>query len=301
MRFRPTLTPYLFCILFCTIAFVSCEKTLEEERTYAEDASIVTYIGANKYTMVGDVYCVPRIPSYGYQPNKGDTVTFWYIGYTLDGKIFDTNVDGVAKKAKLNTLTRSFEPVTIIAGNGVLVEGLDEGMMLVSENEVATILFPSSLGFGQNAIGPIPQWSSLAYDIELLKVNGAGIQKEKAYIEGLNLTRSGYTLDTSGLFYKYLVLGTDSTPTIKNDTVYGWYKGTLPDSTVIKDLGEGSQQIILSNSDIPAGVRLGFMLTKNGGSAKLVLPSFLGFGNKGLGDVGPYQTLFYEIRLDSIK
>ena len=302
MRFRLTLTPYFLCLFLSVGAFVSCQKTLEEERAYAEDKNIEKYILSKnwKFTKVGGVYTVVRVPSYGYQVAQGDTIAFWYKGYTLDGKVFDTNIKSEARKAKLDTVIRSFDSLVTIAGKGNLIKGLDDGLLMIQNQELATILFSSSFGFNGNAIGPVKQWSSLAYDIKLVKVNGVGIQNEKAYIGSLNLQGNGFTLDTSGLYYKYLVSGTNPIPTIK-DTIYGWYKGTLPNGTVLKDLGEGNQQIVLSNSEIPEGVRLGFMLTKSGGSADLVIPSFLGFGNKGIGVVGPYQTLLYQIRLDSIK
>jgi FKBP-type peptidyl-prolyl cis-trans isomerase len=303
MRYKQALIPYLFYLLLSVVAFTSCNKTLEEERNYDEKDNIETYITKKswEYNLVGDVYHVVRIPSYGYQVAVGDTVTFWYAGYTLDGVVFDTNVKSVAKSNKLDTVIRSFEPLVTVAGRGVLIGGLDEGLLLVCDQEGATILFPSSLGFGKDAIGPIEQWSPLAYNVQITKVNGVGIQKEKLYLAELNPTGSGYTLDTSGLYYKFSMEGSGSIP-VKTDTIYGWYKGTLPDGTVVKDLGEGNQQFVLSNINIPAGIRLGFMLTKVGGTTDLVLPSYLAYGNEGVkGVVEPYQTLFFQIRLDSIK
>ena len=301
MRFRLTLTPCLYALIF-TIGFVSCGKSLEEERTYSENISIESYIKGKSwvYSKVGEIYHIIKKPTFGYQVNKGDTVTFWYKGYTLDGKVFDTNIKAEAKKAKLDTVIHFFEPLIVIVGKGSLIDGLDDGLLLLCEHEVSTIIFPSSLGFKGDIMGPILQWSPLAYDIELIKVNGVDIQKEKSYIESLNLVGNGFTQDSTGLFYKFITLGSNLTPTI-NDTIYGWYKGTLPDGTVIRDLGNGSQKIILSNKDVPEGVRYGFKLMKIGSLADLVIPSYLGFGNKGLGIVGPYQTTFYQIRLDSVK
>lgn len=301
MRFKLTLNPCLYSLIF-TIGFVFCERSLEEERTYSENTSIENYIKGKiwTYSKADGIYHITKKATFGYQVNNGDTVTFWYKGYTLDGKVFDTNIEDEAKKAKLDTILHSFEPLVVIAGKGRLIDGLDNGLLLLREKEVATVIFPSSLGFKGNIIGSIAQWSPLAYDIEIVKVNGAGMQKEKTFMDGLNLFDNGFTKDSTGLFYKFITLGSNLTPKV-NDTIYGWYRGTLPDGTVIRDLGNGSQQIILSSSDVPEGVKYGFMLAKTGSSADLVIPSFLGFGNKGLGVVGSYQTTFYQIRLDSIK
>ncbi len=299
MRFKQALIKYFFCIP-CVVVLISCNKTLEEERTYKENQTIESYITAKKwkYVEVGGVYHVVRVRSFGYQVAKGDTVTFWYVGYTLKGLVFDTNDKTVAKLNKLDTVNRSFNPLVTVAGKGNLIEGLDDGLLLVNDQEYATIIFPSSLGFGENIIGPVAESTTLAYDIIITKVNGVGIQKEKSYLEKLNPV--GYTIDTSGLYYKYSVAGTGITPAA-TDTIYGWYKGTLPDGTVIDDVGAGNKLITFSDSDVPEGVRLGLWLTKTGGAADLILPSYLGYGNKGKGVVDPYQTLFYQIRLDSIK
>jgi len=302
MRIRLTLTQYFLFIIFGSVGFNACNKSLEEERVYTQDKTIESYILKKswEFTKVEGVYHIINTPSFGYQVAVGDTVTFWYTAYTLDGNVFDTNIQSVAETANLDTNVRSFEPIVTIAGKGKLISGLDEGMLLLRDGEQATILFPSSLGFGSNAIGPVEEWSPLAYSIELIKVNGANIQDENAYFENLALVDEGFTKDTSGLYLKYLLLGSESEPTV-TDTIWGWCKGTLPDGTVIEDFGDENQQIILSNEDIPEGVRLGFLLTKKGGLTELVIPSFLGFGNSGLGDVEPYQTLLYQIRFDSIK
>jgi len=303
MRFQLTLTQYLIYLFLAIFILNSCRKNLEEEKTFNENTSIEKYIASQKwtYSKVNGLYHVVRKPSFGYQALVGDTVEFWYSAYTLNGKVFDTNVKDIAKAAKLDTLIRSFNPISTIVGKGNLIDGVDEGLLQIREREIATILFSSSLGYGNNAIGPVPEWSPLAYDIELIKVNGISIQEEKSYISSLNLEAEGYSSDTSGLYLKKISLGLEgSSPTI-NDTIYGWYNGTLSDGTVIDELETENKQIVLLNSDIPEGVKLGFMLTKINGITDLVLPSYLGFGNKGNELVKPYQTIFYRIRLDSIK
>ncbi len=305
MRIQLTLTQYLFCFFLALFSFSSCKKTLEEERTFSENKSIENFIKGKNYSLVEGVYHVINIPSFGYQVSTGDTVKFLYKGYTLDGRVFDTNVKSVAKSAKLDTLIRSFDPIITIAGNGELIKGLDQGLLQMREGEFATILFASPLGFGDNAVGPVESWSPLAYDVELLSVNSVSIQNEKNYIHSLNLGTEGFLDDPkSGLYYKEIYSELGSSPTIK-DTIYGWYigwcKGSLSDSTIIDEINTDNKQIVLSSEDLPEGVRLGFMLTKTKGITELVLPSYLGFGNKGNELIKPYQTVFYRIRLDSIK
>jgi len=303
MRIKLTLAHYLICFSLFFLALPSCKKTLEEERNYSEQVSIEKYLLGKKwvYTTESGIYHVVRTKSYGYQVAKGDTIEFWYKGYTLKGIVFDTNIKSDAKIAELDTLIRSFDPVSIIAGEGKLIEGLNDGLLQMREGEYATLLFTSSFGFGDNTMGLVEPWSPLAFDVTLVKVNSFNIQKEKSSLSGLNLTASGFSEDiSSGLYYKYINTVIGSSP-IATDTIYGWYKGTLIDGTIIDEISTENQQIVLSDENIPEGIRLGFMLTKVTGITDLVLPSYLGFGIKGNEVVEPYQTVFYRIRLDSIK
>ncbi|MHC1704920.1 MAG: FKBP-type peptidyl-prolyl cis-trans isomerase [Tenuifilaceae bacterium] len=302
MRYWINFYASLLLLFIFSFGHTSCKKSLEDEKAYAEDKVIESYINKKgwKYTKVDGVYHVSRVPSYNYQVAEGDSVSFLFKGYTLGGFVFETNIKSEAIIAKLDTVTRTFEPISTVVGNEDLIKGVDIGLLQVNLGEEATLLFPSPLGFGNNAIGPIGHWTTLAYDIKVLSISNSKISQEKNYITSLNLENSGYSKDISGLYFKYLILGAGSSPTL-NDTIYGWYKRTLADGTLVEDLRNDNPEIVLSKSEIPIGVRLGFTLAKEGGSSDLVVVSYLGYGINGNSVVEPYQTLFYQIRLDSIK
>lgn len=295
-------TKFLGLFLIVILLQTSCKKALEDEQASNESIKIESFISKNKwsYTKTDGIYHVVTKSSFGYQVAKGDTIKFNFIGYTLTGLVFETNIKEIALKEKLNTLVRSFDEFKIIAGSGNLIEGLENGLLLLKEKENATIIFPSTLGYGSHAIGPVVPNSPLAFDIELISVNSAKIQEEKSYISSLNLVSQGYINDISGLHYKYNPAGLGVLPTAK-DTIYGWYKGTLLDGTVIEEVETSNMMIILSSDNLLEGVKRGFLITKKGGVTELVLPSYLGFGNKGNNIVKPYETIKYSIRFDSIK
>jgi len=302
MRYCINFYTSLLLLFILSFGLTSCKKSLEDEKAYAEDKKIETYINSKgwKYTKTDGVYHVTRVPSYNYQVAEGDNVSFLFKGYTLGGIVFETNIKSEAIIAKLDTNTRSFEPISTVVGNEDLIKGIDLGLQQVNQGEEATLLFPSTLGFGNNSIGPIGHWTTLAYDIKVLSISSPLISEEKNYITSLNLENAGYSKDISGLYFKYLILGAGSSPTL-NDTIYGWYNRTLADGTIVEDLRNDNPEIVLSKSAIPIGVRLGFTLTHEGGSSDLVVVSYLGYGISGNGLVKPYQTLFYQVHLDSIK
>ncbi|HOZ13186.1 MAG TPA: FKBP-type peptidyl-prolyl cis-trans isomerase [Tenuifilaceae bacterium] len=282
------------------LSFLSaCDNSLEDDKRYAEEKTIESFISTNKltYTKSDGVYHIATEPSYGYEVNDGDTVKFWYVGYTLSGLVFETNVESVAIEENLNTEVRSFEPLRVIAGETDLITGLKRGLLLTRLNQTSTIIFTSDLGFKGQIVGPIDAWSPLAYDIEVIYVNGKGIQTEKQLLEAMDL--SSYNLHSTGLYYKYLI-DTSSTRPVSTSTVYGWYKITLPSGEVVEEVSTLNATINLSETNMGA-IKKGFMLLSLGGSAEFIAPSPMGYGKKGNDVVSPYQPIAISMRLDSIK
>lgn len=289
-----------FCVCLLFFLYLSaCDNSLENDKRYAEEKNIESLISKNKwnYTKTDGVYHVAVGPSYGYEVNSGDTVKFWYVGYTLSGLVFETNVESVAIAENLNTSVRNFEPLRVIASETNLITGLKRGLLLTRLNQTSTIIFTSDLGFKGKIVGPIDAWSPLAYDIVVIYVNGKGIQSEKQLLASMNL--SGYNLHSTGLYYKYLV-DTSSTRPVSTSTVYGWYKITLPTGEVVEEVTTPNTSISLSGSILGA-VKEGFMLLSLGGSAEFIAPSPMGYGKKGNSKVQPYQPIAISMRLDSIK
>lgn len=287
-------------ILIGLVSFLSaCDNSLEDDKRYAEEKTIESFISTNKltYTKSDGVYHIATEPSYGYEVNNGDTVMFLYVGYTLSGLVFETNVESVAIEENLNTEVRSFEPLRVIAGETDLIPGLKRGLLLTRLNQTSTIIFTSDLGFKGQVIGPIDAWSPLAYDIIVVYLNGKGIQSEKEVLSSMDL--SSYSLHSTGLYYKYLV-DTSTTRPVSSSTVYGWYKITLTNGDVVYEVSTPNTAINLSETDLGA-IKEGFMLLSLGGSAEFIAPSPMGYGKKGNDDVSPYQPISISMRLDSIK
>ena len=63
---------------------------------------------------------------------KGDTIKFSFIGRFEDGSVFDS----------------SDEPITSTIGAGKLINGLDNGMMAMSEGEEKTLEISPEQGYG---------------------------------------------------------------------------------------------------------------------------------------------------------
>ena len=78
---------------------------------------------------------------------EGDFVLLEYTGST-GGKVFDTNVEGVAKKEGAVTEGRTYQPMAVTAGKGDVIVGLDKALMGMKKGEDKKITVTPEEGYG---------------------------------------------------------------------------------------------------------------------------------------------------------
>lgn len=139
----------------------------------AETADMNNYIASHKLilktTSTGLKYVITK-PSVKPKPLKGDTVLVNYVGRTLDDKIFDTSIESVAKSAGMFQVGRPYEPLPVFVGMNGVIAGWDEGLLLLHEGSKAMFIIPSGLAYGAQGQGDIKPYSTLVFDIEVVKV-----------------------------------------------------------------------------------------------------------------------------------
>jgi FKBP-type peptidyl-prolyl cis-trans isomerase len=92
----------------------------------------------------------------GAKPASGQKVTVHYTGYLTDGTKFDSSVD-------------RGEPFSFTLGMGQVIKGWDEGIAMLSPGAKAKLIIPSAIGYGGRNMGSIPPFSTLIFDVELIK------------------------------------------------------------------------------------------------------------------------------------
>lgn len=94
--------------------------------------------------------------------DSGNTVSVKYSAMTFDGKVFDGNMD--------NSFGHT-EPLTFKAGDGSMIKGLDEAMLLLKKGSKARIFIPSMLAYGENPSPPLLPLTNLIYEVTVLTVS----------------------------------------------------------------------------------------------------------------------------------
>lgn len=143
-------------------------EKLKNDEIAASSKYIADHKLVVKTTPSGLKYFVTK-PSIKRKPLTGDTLLVNYTGRFLDGKVFDSSVQADAQKGGLNQPGRKYEPLQVVLGGGV-IQGWTEALLLMNEGSKAQFIIPSSLGYGTEGYGDIPPYSTLVFDLELVKV-----------------------------------------------------------------------------------------------------------------------------------
>jgi FKBP-type peptidyl-prolyl cis-trans isomerase FkpA len=152
-------------------------NTQMEQLKVAEANGIEKYIAGQKLavktTPSGLKYVITKT-SIKAKPINGDTVFVNYVGHTLEGKVFDTSVETVAKMSGLQQAGRTYEPLKITLGETPIIKGWNEGLLLLNEGSKATLVIPSALAYGPQGAGEdIKPFTPLVFELELVKIKHA--------------------------------------------------------------------------------------------------------------------------------
>lgn len=90
----------------------------------------------------------------GEHPTASSRVKCNYTGKFIDGKVFDT--------------TNGKQPLTFALSQ--VIPGWTEGVQLMTPGSVYRFYLPYYLGYGRMGAGPIPPFSALIFEVELIEI-----------------------------------------------------------------------------------------------------------------------------------
>ncbi len=150
----------IFFLAVMSILFTaSCKKETDDDLKKKEEADLQKYLDDNNITTqpeASGLYYIETTAGTGDNPVPGNTVSVHYTGKFLDGNVFDSSAGG--------------NPIDFTLGVGQVIAGWDEGIALMKKGGKATLIIPSYLAYGSSGRGPIPPYSTLVFDVELVYI-----------------------------------------------------------------------------------------------------------------------------------
>lgn len=214
------------------------------------------------------------------------------------------------------------EAVDFKVGSQFENEGFQEAIRMMKEGGKATVIIPSSMAFGaQGMEGFVPPFSTLVYEIELVKVMSEqewekkradreakkqaekskfeqeGAQAIQKYLNDNNLTPT-VTLP-NGLIYVEKQAGTGPKP-VNGKKVKVHYTGMLLNGTKFDSSVERGTPLdfTIGQREVIQGWDQGIALMNQGAKGILIVPSKLGYGERGAGNaIPPNSPLVFEVEL----
>lgn len=136
------------------------KKQEDERNNYISQDSIafsqtIARLKDAKTTESGMYYVIEKAGK-GKGVKKGDKVDVKYKGVLLNGQVFDDNqVEGIKD---------------LPVGLGQVIPGWDEILQVMHVGDKIKVIIPWKLAYGSRGAGPIPPFSSLIFEMELVNV-----------------------------------------------------------------------------------------------------------------------------------
>lgn len=178
---------------------------------------------------------------------------------------FDTLTTVIYKQAFVNQLT--------YGENGVYTDSIADNVLRTKFNEVKE-----------------------RAEAEKIKESEKRAEAQKQFLAD-NKLKNGVVTTPSGLQYEVIKAGTGAIPSL-SDQVKCHYVGMLTDGTVFDSSIERNEPIEFYINGVIVGWTEALQMMPVGSKWKLYIPSELGYGDRGAGDViPPHSTLIFEVEL----
>ncbi|UCS95737.1 FKBP-type peptidyl-prolyl cis-trans isomerase [Echinicola marina] len=108
----------------------------------------------------------------GVKAEEADTLHVDYTGMLLDGSVFDTSDEDIARDNRIYNSDREYAPLVVKYLYTSLIQGFYFGLSKMEEGDKARIIMPSIFGYGNSEqAGRIPANSVLVFDLDLKEVD----------------------------------------------------------------------------------------------------------------------------------
>lgn len=285
------------------------ELLKESELLKAEEKQVLSkYYSDNKYDITEDSLIIVNIDKgVGRFAKPGDIMKVYFTFQTFEG---DTLLDFFAE-----------EPYELAFGDKALGEGFYEALSLVAKGGEAEFIIPSSLAFGSEGFeGVILPYTTFKLHLKVVDImtsdeyeaeqkaimekeaaiNAKRIQEEPIVISNyLKNNNINVAPTSSGLYFMETKPGNGDSVKLGDVVSIHYSIYNLEDQLVESSYVYGQPlKFVYGNSQMIPGIEEAVSYMKAGGSARIIVPSALGFGEIEISDELPaYSTLVIDLEL----
>lgn len=105
----------------------------------------------------------------------------------------------------------------------------------------------------------------------------------------------------SGIFYQIIAPGTGTVEYKPSTIVTANYSGRLLGSTATFDSTEGKEPVDFALGGVITGWQIGVPLIQKGGTIRLIIPSYYGYGNRNTGSIPANSILDFNVTLVNVN
>ena len=146
-------------IVSAVLLLCSCESEYQSSLA-DQEGYIESYISSNygdcEVTLNEGVSRVTLSQGYGLPAEEGDRLTVHCVGYTFGSS---------GPQSKFTELE-----LTFTLGEDDIIEGLEKGLTGVSCGETCLVLFSARYGYGNSAVGVVPEATALAFTLQVKSI-----------------------------------------------------------------------------------------------------------------------------------
>jgi FKBP-type peptidyl-prolyl cis-trans isomerase FkpA len=172
-------------LLILTILFSACESNFnlggpvydEAGNLAIDSAKIAQYLETAEYDSLYRIHDPTGVviivleEGVGSRPTTNNTVHANYTGMLLDGTVFDTNLEAVAKEHDIYDEDREYRMSSfpLVSGSqGGPIPGFTVGFTRMRSGSKGVIIIPSPYGYQDQEMDRIPANSVLVFEVDFL-------------------------------------------------------------------------------------------------------------------------------------
>jgi FKBP-type peptidyl-prolyl cis-trans isomerase FklB len=150
----------LFFAALCSAVLISCTTESNKWKELNDQFMANNKSQNNVVTLKDGLQYKVLTKGLGLKPNANSYVSISYTGRLIDGTVFDSTRND----------TTYVDTPTAYLSIASYVSGFQEALLKMTTGSRWEVYIPQSLGYGSDAMGIIPAYSTLIFDVQLIGV-----------------------------------------------------------------------------------------------------------------------------------